>query len=399
MHLKTDPNSIPSSIVDAHPRPTTGCATETQRRRTTAIGTDTLYAMPTTELPENVARNVDALLTQVAQMCTPHAPHGESPIVGVLDAFFGFLDRRTDFFADPTRAGEAVRDALGRVGGKDGVDARRAATTAAANAAADARRKREEMEAEKRREEERERVERLKAMQLEMEAKKSEGRFTEVTDDGEDAGAAAAKEEAKEGKDETEEEEDPHALAPGTMMPNRGNGGEAEKYVWMQTLDDLEVRVAVPPGTKSKQVDVSFTKTKFSLSVKNGDDSVEISGDFHAPIAPDDCYWTLEDNAYVSVFLQKLKGTEWWPRVLVGDPKIDTKKVLPENSRLDDLDGETRQTVEKMMYDQRQKALGLPTADEQKKHDALKQFMAAHPEMDFSQTKFDGVQGFDPNAM
>ena len=398
MHLKTDPNHVPSAFIDAHPRPTTGCATETQRIRATPIGTDTLYAMPTTELPENVARNVDALLTQVAQMCTPHAPHGESPIVGVLDAFFGFLDRRTDFFADPTRAGEAVRDALGRVGGKDGVDARRAATTAAANDAADARRKREEMEAEKRREEERERVERLKAMQLEMEAKKSAGRFTEVTDDGEDAGAAAAKEEAKEGKDETEED-DPHALAPGTMMPNRGNGGEAEKYVWMQTLDDLEVRVAVPPGTKSKQVDVSFTKTKFSLSVKNGDDSVEISGDFHAPIAPDDCYWTLEDNAYVSVFLQKLKGTEWWPRVLVGDPKIDTKKVLPENSRLDDLDGETRQTVEKMMYDQRQKALGLPTADEQKKHDALKQFMAAHPEMDFSQTKFDGVQGFDPNAM
>ena len=41
--------------------------------------------MPTTELPEHVARNVDALLTQVAQMCTPHAPHGESPIVAVLD--------------------------------------------------------------------------------------------------------------------------------------------------------------------------------------------------------------------------------------------------------------------------------------------------------------------------
>lgn len=353
--------------------------------------------MPTTELPEHVARNVDALLTQVAQMCTPHAPHGESPIVGVLDAFFGFLERRTDFFADPKRAGEAVRDALGRVGGKDGTQARRAAAANAnanADADADARRKREEKEAEKRREEERERVERLKAMQLEMEAKKSEGRFTEVTDAGEDADDEEKKEELEE-----KEEEDPHALAPGTMMPNRGNGGEAEKYVWMQTLDDLEVRVAVPPGTKSKQVDVSFTKTKFSLSVKNGDDSVEVSGDFHAPIAPDDCYWTLEDNAYVSVFLQKLKGMEWWPNVLVGDPKIDTKKVLPENSRLDDLDGETRQTVEKMMYDQRQKALGLPTADEQKKHDALKQFMAAHPEMDFSQTKFDGVQGFDPNAM
>jgi len=176
------------------------------------------------------------------------------------------------------------------------------------------------------------------------------------------------------------------AEAAGKQAPSAGNGGEAEWGTWTQTLSDLEVRVALPPGTTAKAMAVDVRKHTLSVGLKGAPPICE--GPLFAEVAADDCFWTVEDKRMAVLSLAKANGMQWWPHVLTGDPQINTRKVEPENSKLSDLDGETRQTVEKMMYDQKQKALGLPTSEEQAKQDMLAKFMAAHPEMDFSNAKF-----------
>lgn len=169
--------------------------------------------------------------------------------------------------------------------------------------------------------------------------------------------------------------------------PPVGNGGTVPgKYVWTQTLSELSVTVPLPDNTRGRDLNVTISKSHLKIGLKN-QSNLMINDDLTKPIIVDDSFWTVEDGNRLVLTLQKLHQMEWWPSVCASDPTINIQKVQPENSNLGDLDGETRQTVEKMMYDQRQKAMGLPSSDEQKKLDVLEKFKRAHPEMDFSNAK------------
>lgn len=129
-------------------------------------------------------------------------------------------------------------------------------------------------------------------------------------------------------------------------------------YTWTQELGEVDVVVPVAKGTRGKDLNVVIQKKKLSVGLK-GQEKI-LDGELCKEIKVEDSTWTigewefhillffvesngpLEDNQSVIIHLEKLNQQQWWENVLTHHPKIDTTKIEPGNSKLSDLDGETR---------------------------------------------------------
>jgi len=208
---------------------------------------------------------------------------------------------------------------------------------------------------------------------------------SETTNSQEPVATPSKSAEEKSKDDNTKQEDKSQLNAP------VNNGGVTDKYVWTQTLQDIDVRISIPENLKGKDLKVVIEKRRLLVGIKGKPPIV--NGDLHDAVSVEESSWTVDkehgkSDKTLTLSLKKETGMCWWRRVMVGDPEIDTSKIEPENSQLQDLDPETKQTVEKMMVEQRQKMMGIPTQEELQKQQMIEKLKKQFPNMDFSQTKF-----------
>ena len=59
--------------------------------------------------------------------------------------------------------------------------------------------------------------------------------------------------------------------------PNRGNGLDLDNYSWTQSLQELNVNVPVPAGTKSRSVVCEIKKNHLKLGLKGQPPIIDVS--------------------------------------------------------------------------------------------------------------------------
>ncbi|XP_046560284.1 nudC domain-containing protein 3-like [Haliotis rubra] len=148
------------------------------------------------------------------------------------------------------------------------------------------------------------------------------------------------------------------------------NGAVREKYVWSQSISDVDIRIFVPPYIKKgKQVEVTVEKRHLRVCYRDdkGVSQTVVDGNLTWDVNKEECMWSLVPAEHVHVSLEK-REERWWESALEDEPKINVRNI--DCSRpMTDLDDEAQAKIGEMMFNEQQKRLGLPQSHEQKQHE------------------------------
>ena len=148
------------------------------------------------------------------------------------------------------------------------------------------------------------------------------------------------------------------------------NGDSCDNYNWSQGVNDVTIQFKLPHPISKKMINVDMNNSHLKVIIKDINQPL-IDSDFCEKIKSDDSNWTIEDGQQLIFYLEKAKETIW-KSAFIGGKEIDTKTV-DNSKKIDEFDSETQAALNKIIYEQNRKRNGLPTTEEEKKLNALKE--------------------------
>jgi len=166
------------------------------------------------------------------------------------------------------------------------------------------------------------------------------------------------------------------------------NGDACENYNWNQGSKDVQIQIDLKPNTTSKTIKVEMTTSHLKVRYKDSEEDY-FNAEFCEKIDPSESNWTIEDGKFLVLFLDKAQELIW-KSAFKGHKEIDTKKV-DNSKKLNEFDNDTQAALNKIIYEQNRKKNGLPTTEEEKKLEALKEAWNK-PDSPFRGQEFDPSQ-------
>lgn len=130
-----------------------------------------------------------------------------------------------------------------------------------------------------------------------------------------------------------------------------GNGGVGPGYFWTQSLRETTITLEVPIASRSKDIACQISARSLKISIAGKE---LLKGDFEDPIQVSESLWTMSTDSsrkHLIVTLEKTRET-WWASALVGHPEIDTNMV-DSTKKLSEFDTETQAALTKILWEQR----------------------------------------------
>jgi len=159
-------------------------------------------------------------------------------------------------------------------------------------------------------------------------------------------------------------EDDVRYSEDGKQIPT-GNGGTclSKGFKWTQTIHESSIAISVPEGTRGKDLKVSIKANYIQVQMKENS-KILLEGHLKDKILPDESTWTLE-SAVLLLTLDKY-AKNWWEVVFADEEEKDMVDTTLINTKrnISEYDDATQGMIRKILFDQRQERLGLPSSDD-----------------------------------